>query len=74
MFTFPSVMDRMPELPEEEDDDAIEESAEPHLLWGLQGSPFVYCGISNASGLDAPPGSEEEDFAEGPTASSGMSW
>lgn len=68
-------MTRMPELPEEADDDVIEESAEPHLLWGLQGSPFVYCGVSNASGLDAPPGSEEEDFVEIPvSASSGMSW
>jgi hypothetical protein len=38
---------------EEERADEIEESAEPHVLWGLQGSPYVYCSISGASGLDA---------------------
>jgi hypothetical protein len=38
---------------EEENADEIEESAEPHVLWGLQGSPYVYCSLSGASGLDA---------------------
>lgn len=32
--------------------DEIEASALPHVLWGLQGSPFVYCGASGLSGLD----------------------
>jgi hypothetical protein len=38
---------------EEEHADEIEESDQPHVLWGLQGSPYVYCSLSGASGLDA---------------------
>lgn len=37
----------------EEDEDGIEESATPHVLWGLQGSQYVYCSMTQASGMDA---------------------
>ena len=32
--------------------DDIEESSEPHVLWGLQGTSFVYCSGSGKSGRD----------------------
>lgn len=41
------------ESSEEADEGEIEESAVPHVLWGLQGSQYVYCSVSNASGMDA---------------------
>ena len=34
-----------------ESEHEIEESSCPHVLWGMQGTPYVYCRESNSSGL-----------------------
>jgi len=31
------------------------------MLWGLQGSPYVFCSSSGTSGLDAPTSNDFED-------------
>ena len=36
---------------QQQNDDSIEESSFPHVLWGLQCSPYVYCSQSNSTGL-----------------------
>ena len=49
----------------DKNDDEIESSEEPHLLWGLQGSPYVFCSSSGTSGLDAPASNDYEDHVPG---------
>ena len=49
----------------DENDDEIESSDEPHLLWGLQGSPYVVSSSSGTSGLDAPASNDYEDYIPG---------